>query len=55
MNSHGGCTVGKDAHETSASKYPLEKFKGNAQWGLKTQMNRLHFIGFKSKTRDGKD
>ena len=35
MNTHGGCTAGKNAHETSASKYPLEKFKGNAQWGLK--------------------
>ena len=55
MNTHGGCTVGKNAHEASASKFPLEKFKGNAQWGLKAQLNRLHIIGFKSKTRDGKD
>jgi len=30
MNTHGGCTVGKNAHETSASKLPLEKFKGDA-------------------------
>jgi len=30
MNTHGGCTAGKNAHETLASKYPLEKFKGNA-------------------------
>jgi len=30
MNSHGGCTTGKSAHETSASKFPLEKLKGNA-------------------------
>ena len=55
MSSHGGCTAGKNAHETSASKYPLERFKGNAQWGLKAELNRLNIIGFKSKTRDGKD
>ena len=55
MNSNGGCTVGKDAHETMASKFPLEKFKGNPQWGLKAQINRLTVIGFKSKTREGKD
>lgn len=30
MSTHGGCTAGKNAHETLASKYPLEKFKGNA-------------------------
>jgi len=30
MNSHGGCTAGKEAHEISLSKLPLEKFKGNA-------------------------
>ena len=30
MNTHGGCSVGKDAHETMASKFPLEKFKGDA-------------------------
>ena len=55
MSTHGGCTAGKNAHETSLSKFPLEKFKGSAQWGLKAQINRLHVIGFKSKTRDGKD
>jgi hypothetical protein len=30
MNSNGGCATGKDAHETMESKFPLEKFKGNA-------------------------
>ena len=30
MNSNGGCATGKDAHETMLSKFPLEKFKGNA-------------------------
>ena len=30
MNTHGGCSVGKNAHEASASKFPLEKFKGDA-------------------------
>ena len=30
MNTHGGCASGKNAHETSSSKFPLEKFKGLA-------------------------
>ena len=48
MNSNGGCATGKDAHEARLSMFPLEKFKNNAQWGLKAQLNHLHFIGFKS-------
>ena len=30
MSTHGGCASGKNAHETAASKLPLEKFKGIA-------------------------
>lgn len=34
MNSHASCTIGKLAHETASSKFPLEKFKGTPTWGI---------------------
>jgi hypothetical protein len=48
-----GAAKGKAPHILAASKFPIEKIKGDAIWGPKSIWRRNRFVNWNYKTREG--